>query len=96
MSSVVRVAAFCRGWAARGNSTPPPSPLAAFVASRPFSSQKSASAHPAGAASRTLAELSDAQLLGLLGAGTLSPHRLEADLADVTRAVSTRLGPMST
>jgi hypothetical protein len=95
MSSVVRVAAFCRGWAARGNSSLPPSPLAAFVASRPFS-QKSASAHPAGAASRTLAELSDAQLLGLLGAGTLSPHRLEADLADVTRAVSTRLGPMST
>jgi hypothetical protein len=94
MSSVVRVAAFCRGWAARGNSSTPPSPLAAFVASsRSFSSQKPAASHPAGAASRTLAELSDAQLLGLLGAGTLSPHRLEADLADVTRAVSTAQRP---
>jgi len=37
---------------------------------------------------RTLVDLSDAQISHLLQAGTISPHRLEADLGDPVRAVS--------
>lgn len=40
--------------------------------------------------SQTLAELTDAQILYLLENGTLSPHKLEADLGDCTRAVHLR------
>lgn len=39
---------------------------------------------------KTVAELSDAQLLHLLTTGTLSPHKLESDLNDATRAVHLR------
>lgn len=49
-----------------------------------------APAAAAPAAGRTVADLSDSQLVALLRAGLLSPHRLEADLADATRAVAVR------
>lgn len=44
----------------------------------------------APAAPRTIADLSDPQLVHLLRAGLISPHRLEADLHNPTRAVAVR------
>lgn len=39
---------------------------------------------------RTLADLTDNQLLHLLSSGAISPHKLEADIGDATRAVHVR------
>ncbi len=39
---------------------------------------------------KSLADLSDAQLLYLLNCGTISPHRLETDVGDAVRAVHLR------
>lgn len=49
------------------------------------SSHSSGSSHPS-----TIADLSDNQIVHLLRAGQLSPHRLEADLNNATRAVAVR------
>jgi len=50
------------------------------------SSSSKASLNPT--APRTLVDLTDAQISHLLQSGTISPHRLEADLGDPSRAVS--------
>ena len=50
------------------------------------SSSSKSSLNPA--APRTLVDLTDAQISHLLQSGTISPHRLEADLGDPSRAVS--------
>ena len=48
----------------------------------------STSSSPHSVSPRTLVDLSDSQIAHLLQAGTISPHRLEADLGDPVRAVS--------
>ena len=62
------------------------------------SSSSKSSLNPA--APRTLVDLTDAQISHLLQSGTISPHRLEADLGDPSRAVSlfeeTLISPPST
>jgi hypothetical protein len=51
-------------------------------------SPTSTSSSPHSVSPRTLVDLSDSQIAHLLQAGTISPHRLEADLGDPVRAVS--------
>jgi len=100
-SASALVSGLVRGWsrsaaaAAAGGAA---APAAAAAAAAPFSaaaaqSPQAAAAPPSPAAAgspRTLAELPDAQVLALLASGTLSPHRLEADVADPVRAVHLR------
>jgi hypothetical protein len=92
-SASALVSGLVRGWsrsaaAAVGAAAGAPAPFSAAAAQAP--QPHHAAAAPAAGTPRTLAELPDAQVLALLASGTLSPHRLEADLADPVRAVHLR------
>ena len=92
MSASKLVSGLVRGWSRSAAAAAVGAPAAA-AAARPFSAAAAAQSPQhadKGATPRTLAELPDAQVLALLASGTLSPHRLEADVADPVRAVHLR------
>jgi hypothetical protein len=94
MSSSFLVKTLVKGWAEKAGGKSP-----SLLFSRSFATQSvhakqhaetassKTSSHNA-AAPRTLVDLTDAQISHLLQSGTISPHRLEADLGDPSRAVS--------
>lgn len=90
MSSAARVASLVASWSAKVKQQ-----------SRSFASQASAAASQAAtpasqtattafAAGRSVADLSNEEILYLLKTGAMSPHKLESDLGDATRAVHLR------
>lgn len=99
MASVKRVAGLVATWStkARAFSAAPGAPLGAPAAAlkeapaavTPVAATAKTAA-PEAASSVTLRELTTPQLVALLQAGMLSPHRLEADLASASRAVEVR------
>jgi hypothetical protein len=100
-SASALVSGLVRGWSRSAAAAS--APFSAAAAQAPQHAAAAAAATTAAAAAaggaaaggpagtpRTLAELPDAQVLALLSSGTLSPHRLEADVADPVRAVHLR------
>jgi len=84
-SAVTRVSALVASWSRRAGNTP----IRTFSApATPVEAPQTAS--PSVDSSKSLADLTDNQLLYLLNHNTISPHKLETDLGDTSRAVSLR------
>jgi hypothetical protein len=93
MSSSFLVKTLVKGWAEKAGGKSPSLFSRSFATQSAHAKQHAetasskTSSHNA-AAPRTLVDLTDAQISHLLQSGTISPHRLEADLGDPSRAVS--------
>lgn len=95
MSSSFFIKSLVKGWVEKAGGKPSTFFSKSFATqnqhTKTSSSPTSASSSSSSSHSvspRTLVDLSDAQIAHLLQAGTISPHRLEADLGDPVRAVS--------
>lgn len=94
MSSSFLVKTLVKGWAEKAGKGTAASFFSKSFATQSVNSklhQETTSSSKASlnpSAPRTLVDLTDAQISHLLQSGTISPHRLEADLGDPSRAVS--------
>ena len=96
MSSSFFIKSLVKGWVEKAGGKPSTFFSKSFAtqnqhtktSSSPTSISSSSHSSSHSVSPRTLVDLSDAQIAHLLQAGTISPHRLEADLGDPVRAVS--------
>lgn len=94
MATVQRVAGLVAAWSRQAKAITPALRCAEMstvaAAQAPAHAEASASSAAGAATQQSVSDLTDAQVVHLLKSGVMSPHRLEIDLNDSSRAVRVR------